>query len=222
MGPDVKPLNGEIRPHPMTPGSTLSNHTRPTMSCARCHLPILVEPWMIEHVKPGSVFCGEHQPRSVVDPATVAAARRRMAADQASARRARYRAAVREHDPRGGYDTATIGERGRPLGCVHTLAAAAARYRAGQSAAVVLCGPVGTGKTRAAFAVVNDLMNTAEPTPVGGSPTNKPSSRAPITWPGSRRCSSGGTPTCCSSTTSVPRQVSLGMNRNAPRPGWQS
>lgn len=150
----------------MTPGSTLSNHTRPTMPCARCHLPILVEPWMVEHVKPGSVFCGEHQPRSVVDPATVAAARRRMAADQASARRARYRAAVRDHDPRGGYDTAAIDERGRPLGCVHTLTAAAARYRAGQSAAVVLCGPVGTGKTRAAFAVVNDLMNTAEPTPV--------------------------------------------------------
>ena len=45
-------------------------------------------------------------------------------------------------------------------------AATAARYRAGQSAAVMLCGPVGTGKTRAAFALLNELMHTSEPTPV--------------------------------------------------------
>ena len=150
----------------MAPVSTLPNQTHPTMLCASCRLPILVEPWMVDHVNPGNVFCGAHQPRSTVDPSAVAAARRRMAADQAAARRDRYRAAVRDHDPRGGYVTATVQERGRPQGCVDTLGAAAARYRAGQSAAVVLCGPVGTGKTRAAFALLNELMNTSEPTPV--------------------------------------------------------
>ena len=97
----------------MAPVSTLPNQTRPTMPCATCHLPILVEPWIVEHVNPGNVFCSAHQPRSTVDPATVATARRRMAADQAAARRARYRAAVRDHDPRGGYDTATVA-RTRP------------------------------------------------------------------------------------------------------------
>ena len=162
----ISPGNGENGTNPMAPVSTLPNQTRPTMLCATCHLPIIVEPWIVDHVNPDNVFCSAHQPRSTVDPATVATARRRMAADQAAARRARYRAAVRDHDPRGGYDTATARERGRPQGCVDALTAAANRYRSGQSAAVVLCGPVGTGKTRAAFAVLNDLMNTADPTPV--------------------------------------------------------
>lgn len=150
----------------MAPVITLPNPALPTMLCATCRLPILVEQWIVEHVNPNNVFCGAHQPRSPVDPATVAAARGRMAADQAAARRDRYQAAVRNYDPRGGYANATVRERGRPRGCVDALVTAAARYRKGQSAAVVLCGPVGTGKTRAAFALLNDLMHTAEPTPV--------------------------------------------------------
>lgn len=128
----------------MAPVITLPNPTHPTMLCATCRLPILVEQWIVENVNPDNVFCGAHQPRSTVDPTIVAAARRRMSADQAAARRDRYRAAVRDHDPRGGYDTATVRERGRPRGCVDALVTAAARYRAGQSAAVLLCGAVGS------------------------------------------------------------------------------
>ena len=50
----------------MAPVSTLPNQTHPTMLCASCRLPILVEPWIVEHVNPRNVFCGAHQPPPAV------------------------------------------------------------------------------------------------------------------------------------------------------------
>lgn len=87
-----------------------------------------------------------------------------MAAKESTARiRERHRAAVKAFNQHAGYERAALGEPGRTDGASRLLSSAVDTFMAGRQAVVVLAGPVGTGKTRAGFAVLNHLVDTPAP-----------------------------------------------------------
>lgn len=106
------------------------------------------------------IHCAKHRPASARDDVLY----RRFVAEAdavetgAQLRDAYYRA-VAAFAPRDDYASADLAEPGRAPEAQQTLEDAAAAVRAGGQAAVVLAGPVGTGKTRAAFALLNDLAS---------------------------------------------------------------